>query len=170
MPSLKNATRNGGTVDSERHLNPSSLAYSMSAIATPIDPMARLLAIVTSVIETGSALIGSGPVILVPALWPAQPWARIVVPALRPVEAPMAVVVLRRQLPLIARRQILPILPVLRIWAARIVLIRPVFDAIATAIRLVDPDATRGIGVHRGRKCHAEQQRDCSDVHQAPPE
>ena len=91
------------------------------------------------------------------------------VPAV-PIDPSVAIVILRRELSLIAGRKVLWILPVLRIWATRIVLISAVFYAIAAAVRLVDPHAAPGVGKRMVPKPQYQQQNRHWYLHYAPPQ
>lgn len=93
---------------------------------------------------------------IVPTLRLADVTAAIMVPAL-PVRSPVSIVILRWELTLIARRQILRILPVLRVRAARVVLVGTVFDAIAAAIRLIHPHAPTRLRACLGPETQAKQ-------------
>ncbi|AHL77617.1 hypothetical protein CH92_05480 [Stutzerimonas stutzeri] len=75
-------------------------------------------------------------------------------PRIRP---SVPIVILLRKLPLIARRQILRILPVVRVRTARVVLVRAAFDMITAAVRLVEPHATPRICTGLGAEPQPEQ-------------
>lgn len=94
----------------------------------------------------------------IPVTWTVETRPALVFPAWKLVHVPptvmvpswsicpiVPVVISRRQLSLITRWQVLRILSMLRIGAARVVLVGAAFDAITAAIRLVDPNATSRI-------------------------
>src|SRR5690606_12556060 len=128
---------------------PQELLGSVPAITPPIETSALRRPIIMALIPTLTTAIRILPMLMLPTLRPIQAVTPPTVPALRPIQPTMSVVVLWGQLSLITRRQIRPILPMLRVGAAWIVPVRSATNAIAGAVRLVDPDASGRIGLHR---------------------
>ena len=149
--------------------SPARVPGSVPAITPPIETSALRRPIIMALIPTLTTAIRILPMLMLPTLRPVQAVTPPTVPALRPIQPTMSVVILRGQLPLITRRQIRPILPMLRVGAAWIVPVRSATNGIAGTVRLVDPDASGRIGLHRYSQAQAQQQHERSDVHEAPP-
>src|SRR5690606_32542342 len=128
--------------------SPARVPGSVPAITPPIETSALRRPIIMALIPTLTTAIRILPMLMLPTL--------------RPIQPTMSVVILRGQLPLITRRQIRPILPMLRVGAAWIVPVRSATNAIAGAVRLVDPDASGRIGLHRYGQAQAQQQHERS--------
>ncbi len=154
MPSLKNASHAGQTASTHHHQRQDSVP----PVTSPIEITPLSGPVFTPLPRTVIRAIASRPPLVLPALRMIHSWLASITPALRTISTAVPVVILRWQLALKAWRQILLILTMLRVGAAWIVLIRTTADAIAAAVRLIDPDTPRRIGLHRQRQAQAQQQ------------